>query len=130
LRCRQGYCYHGFADKETMHEIKIAEELSAIVIGAAAGSGLKKVDRVNVCFGEFIQVVPSIFERAFREAVRETPADSALLDIEIIPAELRCLACGTLYNPDGETYACGACGSEEISVVHGKELFIKSIEGG
>jgi len=112
-----------------MHEIRIAEELSAIVTGTATGSGLKKVDRVNVCFGEFIQVVPEIFERAFREAVRETPAADALLEIEIIPAELRCIACGTMYNPDSEVYVCGACGSEEISVVHGKELFIKSIEG-
>lgn len=130
MRCRQGYCFHGFAEKETMHEIRIAEELSAIVIGAAAGSRLTKVDRVNVCFGEFIQVVPSIFERAFREAVSETPAADALLDIEIIPAESRCISCGTIYYPDGETYACGSCGSEEIEVIHGKELFIKSIEGG
>jgi hydrogenase nickel incorporation protein HypA/HybF len=112
-----------------MHEIRIAEDLSAIVIRAAAGSGLTKVYRVNVCFGEFVQVVPAIFETAFREAVRETPAATALLDIEIIPAELRCLACGTVYNPDGESYVCGACGSEEIALVHGKELFIKSIEG-
>ena len=112
-----------------MHEIRIAEDLSAIVIGAASRSGLKKVDRVSVCFGEFIQVVPSVFETAFREAVRETPAADALLDIEIIPAELSCLACGTTYDRESETNACGVCGSEEIEVIHGKELFIKSIEG-
>jgi hydrogenase nickel incorporation protein HypA/HybF len=112
-----------------MHEIKIAEELSAIVIRTAARSELTKVYKVNVCFGEFVQVVPAIFEFAFREAVRETSASDALLDIEIIPAELRCLTCGTVYRPDGGTYACGICGSVEIAVVHGKELFIKSIEG-
>jgi len=112
-----------------MHEIRIAEDLSAIVERAAAEAGLTRVDRVNVCFGEFVQVVPSVFETAFREAVRETPAANARLDIEIMPAELRCLTCGTVFNPDGESYVCGACGSEEIAVVHGKELFIKSIEG-
>lgn len=129
MRCRQESCSRVFAERLTMHELRIAEELSAIVIGAAAGSGLTRVDKVNVCFGEFIQVVPGIFETAFREAVRETPAADALLDIEIIPAELRCLVCGTVYKPDGEMHACGVCGSEDISVVHGKELFIKSIEG-
>lgn len=112
-----------------MHEIKIAEELSVIVVDKAREAGLSAVESVNVCFGQLVQVVPDIFEFAFREAVRDTVAAEAALNIEIIPLEMKCLSCGAEYTPAENSSSCRRCGSLEITVVHGKELFIKSIEG-
>jgi hydrogenase nickel incorporation protein HypA/HybF len=112
-----------------MHELRIAEELAAMVAGYAAEAGLTTVERVNISFGQFVQVVPEFFEAAFREAARDSAAAFAELDIEIIPPELRCLGCGAEYNPADDIHGCGICGSDEIIVKHGKELFIKSIEG-
>jgi len=112
-----------------MHEIKIAEELSVIVIDKARETGLSVVEKVNVSFGQLVQIVPDIFEFAFREAVRGTIAAEAALDIEIIPLEMRCLSCGAEYTQAENLSSCRTCGSLEINVVHGKELFIKSIEG-
>jgi len=112
-----------------MHEIKIAEELSVIVIDKAREAGLLVVDRVNVTFGQLVQIVPEIFEFAFRETVRDTVAAEAALNIEIIPLEMRCLSCGAEYSPGEYSARCRACGAIDITVVHGKELFIKSIEG-
>ena len=113
-----------------MHELRIAEDLAAMVAGYAAEAGLKQVDRINISFGQYIQIVPDLFTTAFSEAARETVASGAELDIEIIPAELRCLGCGSGYKPAGDLSACSICGSEEIALIHGKELFVKSIEGG
>jgi hydrogenase nickel incorporation protein HypA/HybF len=113
-----------------MHELKIAEELSAIVIDKAREAGLSVVERVNVSFGQLVQIVPDIFEFAFREAVRDTIAAEAALNIEIIPLEMRCTSCGVEYNPAENLSACHACGSVEINIIQGKELYIKSIEGG
>ncbi|MCA1741159.1 MAG: hydrogenase maturation nickel metallochaperone HypA [Bacteroidales bacterium] len=113
-----------------MHELRIAEDLSAMVARYAAEAGLTKVNRINVSFGQYIQIVPDLFVAAFSEAARETVASGAELDIEIIPAELRCLGCGSEYKPAGDLCACSICGSEEIALKHGKELFVKSIEGG
>ncbi len=112
-----------------MHELRIAEDLAVMVAGYAAEAGLTKVDRINVSFGQFIQIVPDLFVAAFGEAARDTVASGADLDIEIIPAELRCLGCGSEYKPAGDLCACSICGSEEIALQHGKELFVKSIEG-
>ena len=112
-----------------MHELRIAEELAAMVAGYAAEAGLITVDRVNISFGQFIQIVPDLFEAAFREAARDTAAAFAVLDIEIIPPEMRCQRCGAEYTPADDIHGCGICGSDEIIVKHGKELFIKSIEG-
>lgn len=113
-----------------MHELRIATDLVEMVVRYASDAGWQTVDRVNLTFGQFIQVVPDLFETAFREATRGTVAEGAELDIEIIPAELRCLGCGEPYMPSGDIHACRSCGSEEIDLIHGKELFIKSIEGG
>ncbi|MFZ2286616.1 MAG: hydrogenase maturation nickel metallochaperone HypA [Bacteroidales bacterium] len=113
-----------------MHELRIAEDLAAMVSGYAAGAGLTKVKKVNVSFGQYIQIVPELFEAAFSEAAKDTVAAGAELYIEIIAAEMRCAICGTEYRPAGYLHACSACGSEEIAVIHGKELFVKSIEGG
>ena len=113
-----------------MHELRIATDLAEMVERYASEAGWKAVERVNVTFGQFIQVVPDLFESAFREATRETLARNAELAIEIIPAEMRCIGCGAPYIPAGDIHACQKCGSEDIDLIHGKELFIKSIEGG
>ncbi len=112
-----------------MHELKIAEELSAMVSHHAAEAGLRVVEKVNISVGQFVQVVPDLLEAAFRIAAGNTVAEAAQLDIEIIVAEMRCRRCGTEYRPDDDLHACTACGSRDIDVIHGKELFIKSMEG-
>jgi len=113
-----------------MHELRIAADLAEMVERYASEAGWKAVERVNVTFGQFIQVVPDLLESAFRVAARgSVPADAELV-IEIVPAEMRCMHCGAPYMPAGDLHACQSCGSEEIELIHGKELFIKSIEGG
>ena len=44
-----------------MHEIRIAEDLSAIVLETARKENLSKVTKVNISFGQMIQIVPDIF---------------------------------------------------------------------
>jgi hydrogenase nickel incorporation protein HypA/HybF len=112
-----------------MHELKIAEELAAMVSHHAAEAGLRVVEKVNISVGQFVQVVPDLLEAAFGIAAAGSVASAARLDIEIIAAEMRCRSCGTEYRPYDDLHACLACGSTDIDVVHGKELFIKSIEG-
>lgn len=115
--------------KKQMHELRIAQELSAIIAVHAREAGLTTIEKVNLCFGEFIQVVPEVFETAFRASTENSSAADAELVIEIIPAEMRCTACGTEYLPSQDRHECMRCGSSEITIIHGKELFIKSIEG-
>ena len=112
-----------------MHELRIATDLVEMVEGYASDAGLLAVHRVNVSFGQFIQIVPDLFEAAFREAARDTVAAGAEITIEIISAEMRCMDCGSPYIPSGDLNGCAVCGSSEIDIVQGKELCIKSIEG-
>jgi hydrogenase nickel incorporation protein HypA/HybF len=112
-----------------MHEIRIAEDLSAIMLEAAKQENLSKVTRVNISFGQLVQIVPAIFEFAFRESVRESIAQNAELSLEIVPVKMKCNVCGTDFNVKGNLFACGNCGSTDLEIIHGKELFVTSIEG-
>ncbi len=112
-----------------MHEIRIAEDLSAIVLETAEREGLAKVTRVNIRFGQMIQVVPDVFEFAFREIVRDTVAGDAEVDIEIIPVKMNCLNCRTEFLVRDNLFACHNCNCTDLGIIQGKELFIKSIEG-
>ena len=112
-----------------MHEISVAENLSSIVLEAAVKEKLSRVTRVNICFGQMIQIVPEIFEFAFREAVRNTIAQDAEVDLEILPVQMRCKHCGSDFLVMENYYFCNMCSSNDLEIIQGKELLIKSIEG-
>ena len=84
-----------------MHEISIVKDLSDIVLEVADREKLSKVTKVNISFGQMIQVVPDIFEFAFKETVRDTIAMDAVVDIEILPVKTRCRICKLIdYDED------------------------------
>jgi len=112
-----------------MHELRIAEDLTAIVLDTALSKNLSKVTKVNIIFGQLIQIVPDIFEFAFIETVKNSIAEGAELDIEILPLKMKCLNCGNDFQPKENRFTCNICGSTDMGIIQGKELFIKSIEG-
>lgn len=112
-----------------MHELSIAENLLAIVLEVAGNEKLKSVTKVNVSFGRLAQVVPELFETAFQVAAADTIAENAELEIEMIPVTLKCLHCCREYVADEISFLCRHCGSAEIEIVKGREMYVSSIEG-
>jgi len=112
-----------------MHELKIAEELASVVIEAAKKENLSRVTEVNISFGELVQIVPDIFRFAFSETVRDTLAENANVNIEIIQVRMRCIDCGNDFRVTNNEFSCDSCGSADIDITEGRELFVKSIEG-
>jgi hydrogenase nickel incorporation protein HypA/HybF len=112
-----------------MHEIKIARDLVSIILEVAEESKLDVINTVNVTFGKMIQVVPDIFEFAFRECVRDTMASDAELHIEILPVRARCTDCLKEFDPGDSEFICIYCGSPNLEISQGREMFVKSIEG-
>ena len=112
----------------SMHELRIAKDLSDIVLDAAAMQRVASVTRVNIVFGEMIQIVPAIFETAFRECVRGTTAEEAELAFEILQVRILCRECLQESNVEKLLFRCSHCGSQEMDVIQGNEMFVKSIE--
>lgn len=112
-----------------MHEIRIAKDLSDIVIDVAKRENLTKVTKVNICFGQMIQIVPEIFEFSFKEIIKDTIANDAGINIEILPVIMRCTVCNDKFELKDIDFFCNGCGSSEVEILSGRELFVKSIEG-
>lgn len=112
-----------------MHELSIASALSEIVVETGLKGDLEKITKVNIVVGEMIQIVPEIFEFSFRECVRGTIAEDAELEVEIISTRVKCSNCESEFQLPEMSFSCIYCGSVEIEIINGKELFVKSIEG-
>lgn len=111
-----------------MHELRIAKDLSDIILDAATGERVTSVTRVNIVFGEMVQIVPAIFETAFRECVRGTAAEEAELAIEILPVRIVCRECRQESTVEDHLFRCSLCWSGEMDIIQGNEMFVKSIE--
>lgn len=112
-----------------MHELKIASELIEIIKDVAEKENLKSVTIVNIQFGKMIQIVPDIFRFAFEEAVRNTIAEGAKLNLEILPVKFGCKHCSMKSEIDDYVFICPQCGSGELELIQGRETVIESIEG-
>ena len=108
-----------------MHELSIAQ---AIVDVAVRTAGEARVTRVLVRAGQLRQVVPSALEFSFELCTHGTPAEGAVLELEVVPVEVACRACGARSEPGGFPLACAACGGLAVDVTRGEELQVESLE--
>jgi hydrogenase nickel incorporation protein HypA/HybF len=111
-----------------MHELSIAESLLEIVEKAAAEHGVTRVRRLRIVIGALGNVIPEALEFAFEVAGRGTVADGARLDIVHVPVTVRCNACRAESELEDYAFVCLACGSVDVDVVRGNELYLDSIE--
>jgi hydrogenase nickel incorporation protein HypA/HybF len=112
-----------------MHETRIACDLARMILEVARSEGLQRITRVNLKFGQMIQIVPDIFRHAFAAATEGTIAEHTEVFIEIIPVSVRCENCRKEADLTGLIFRCSYCGGSMLEVIRGKEMFIQSMEG-
>ena len=112
-----------------MHEFSIIEGLIDIVKETAAQHSLSKVTGIRLCIGMMRQVVPDALQFAFEIIGKGTVAEGAHISITDIPTMARCNDCGCEFPVHGYCFICGTCGSSNVIVTEGKELYIDSLEG-
>jgi len=111
-----------------MHEMAITRSMLDLVLEETAKSGYGKVTEVNVVLGEMSGVVDSCVEFYFDFMSRDTPAEGARLNFRKMENQARCRKCGNIFKPRDIFWECDKCGSMEIEVTAGNELYIESIE--
>ncbi|MDX6570497.1 MAG: hydrogenase nickel incorporation protein HypA/HybF [Gaiellales bacterium] len=108
-----------------MHELSVA---SAIVATAERHANGNRVTTVRVRVGRLRQVVPDSLQFCFGMVARESVCEGALLELEIIPAVLRCKACEHEWQIDEPPFWCPLCAGGNVTPVRGEELEVESIE--
>jgi hydrogenase nickel incorporation protein HypA/HybF len=108
-----------------MHELALATAIRDAALRHCGGS---RVTAVRVRAGAMRQVVPDSLRFYFAVISRGTSCESATLEIEPVPARLRCRSCGHAWLPRRASFRCGRCGRADVEVRAGAELEVESID--
>ena len=108
-----------------MHELSLASAIVATVERHAAG---RRVTQVDLRVGTLRQVVPDTLEFYFAFVARDRVCEGARLEIEVVPARLRCQDCTHGWGIEIPAFRCPVCGSGSVTVAAGSEFCVESIE--
>ncbi|MBO8151552.1 MAG: hydrogenase maturation nickel metallochaperone HypA [Candidatus Marinimicrobia bacterium] len=113
-----------------MHELTIARNIIQIVENELKKKGNSaKVKKVSFKAGALNAIIPEslVFGFDILKKDSELLRDSELI-VEEIPLKVKCRACGTESVLDGPFFFCSNCGSGDVEVVEGEEMFVESVE--
>ena len=109
-----------------MHELSLSGAIVNTVEKHAAG---RPVSVVSMRVGALRQVVPDTLDFYFGCVSKGTVCEGARLELELIPARLRCAACEREWEIELPIFMCPECGpSGQIEVASGDEFEVESIE--
>jgi hydrogenase nickel incorporation protein HypA/HybF len=108
-----------------MHELSISSAVVQTAIDHAAG---RQVSVVSVRAGHLRQVVPRSLHFYFEIVARDTVVEGARLELEIVPARLRCTGCDHEWDVQTPAFRCPQCQGGDVTVLSGEELEVESIE--
>ncbi len=136
-----------------MHETSIALSILAAVEDAFKETpGAKRVTKIRLQVGMLSLVDPEALRFALRVVARDTPAQDAEIEIEMVKPRFRCLSCGYEWEPSDDDIkkisddpqlstlvhinpdvivsylVCPRCGSNNVEIVQGKGVIIHSID--
>ncbi len=112
---------------EVMHELSLCHAIAGVVKPHAAG---RRVDVVHLRVGALRQVVPESLEFCWSVVCRQLDEDmaDACLELELVPAEVNCRACGQPSQIESRwSVCCPRCGSPDVEVLRGNEFLVTSV---
>ncbi len=111
-----------------MHEVTIMENILQIAAEHLRAENASRIHRLRLRVGALSGVVPEALQFAFDALKVDTPAASAVLEMDWVPARLRCSTCGREFEAADYVSACPDCGSCQTEVRQGRELDLVSLE--
>jgi len=111
-----------------VHELHLAEDVLEKIKAEAKTLGLSKVTYAKVKIGESRVTDPPEFKEIFSTISAGSAADGMELDLEILPLKALCSDCKKSFNPKVLRLDCPQCGSTNIQISSGKELFVESLK--
>ena len=111
-----------------MHELSLCQRLMDIINEYVAGKHFKCVKKVTLEVGQLAAVDESALRFGFGITAKGTLAEDAVLDIITVEGRAICNACHQCVKLENYYDACQNCGQFSLTVTHGEELRIQSME--
>lgn len=111
-----------------MHEVSLMESVIALAAQRAKQQHAETIHRICLDVGAASGVVPEALEFAFEIVAQRTIAESAQLDIKVVPVQCFCASCEQEFQPEGVFYECPCCHQLSWKVLRGSTLELASLE--
>lgn len=111
-----------------MHEFTLAQTIFKAALAELKKYPAARLKAVHVVVGQQHAIAPENLRFAFEVLSRNTAAESAALAIHARPVAARCRQCGWNGAIRNAFYRCAACGTGDIEVTGGSELYLDSLE--
>jgi hydrogenase nickel incorporation protein HypA/HybF len=109
-----------------VHELAICDAIAGATLRHAGG---RRVTRIHVRIGRLRQVVPDTLAYCWQMHSCATVLDGSALDVESVPARIRCTDCEQTTELDGfPLLICGHCDGVDVTVVSGEEFAITGLD--
>jgi hydrogenase nickel incorporation protein HypA/HybF len=111
-----------------MHELAITQSMFGIVLKQAEQSKAKKVTKINLVIGEMTGVVEDCVQFYMDILSKGTIAEGVKVVVKSVTPTARCRSCDKMFPVKEMEWKCPQCGSINLEINGGKELFVESIE--
>jgi hydrogenase nickel incorporation protein HypA/HybF len=111
-----------------MHELSVTQALLDLVVERAAAAKAARVTDIHIEIGQLASYVDESVQFYWDLISGGTAAEGANLHFNRTPMSLQCTHCGTAFPPDGETFSCPACGSQQVQVTSGGEFLLVGLD--
>jgi hydrogenase nickel incorporation protein HypA/HybF len=114
-----------------MHELAVTKSIHSIVLKHASQAEVTRVHAVHLEVGSLSDLQGVWLQRYFDRLGRGTITEGARLLIHRAPAVLSCGRCHQrteIHSLLEDKLHCRHCGSEEITLISGREYHVKSME--
>ncbi|MDY0123224.1 hydrogenase/urease nickel incorporation protein HypA [Sulfurimonas sp.] len=111
-----------------MHEYSIVQSLIDSCEEHARKNNAKKVTKVVVKIGILSGVEPHLLHKAYEMFRLGTICHEAELVLNLQKVKVHCNVCGVVEELDKNEFICPKCGSYDIKVLDGEEMYLMSLE--
>lgn len=115
-----------------MHEFSICENLVRVIVAEIGRLGAdgrpRRLLKARVVCGCLQGMVPESLQLAYELLTKDTPAQGSSLDVVIAPAVCECRECGWKGAVKAQFIVCGRCGTPDVMLTSGKEIYLDSLE--
>ncbi len=114
-----------------MHELGLAQDFWEVIKQKAKENNLKKIEKITLRVGTASGIEEDFLRHSFVDHIFPgTIAEGAELEIIDEPVKARCKSCGKdITSAEEFALGCPFCGSPDIEISAGKDIYLEYIEG-
>ncbi|WP_457749317.1 hydrogenase maturation nickel metallochaperone HypA [Sulfurimonas sp.] len=111
-----------------MHEYSVVQALLEQIEKIAEENNATKVSKITTKIGIMSGIEAHLLELAFNTFKEKTICDGAEFIMNIQPIKVHCNECEKESELEKIHYCCPVCGSIDIKVIDGEEMYLMNLE--